>query len=126
MYNYDKSSDTDMTKQDLSNLAQSDTEVNETEKSETDTLHVLSNVICCDYLKTYLKAYHHHLHTEHPRVRKHDMDVVEDFLLEVESDIEVLDFERIVNGYFEDLPQNNNGNILAFIKAWPRVSQRYY
>ncbi len=97
-----------------------------TENKSKITLYALSSAITCEYIQTYLKAFTHYLHTEHPRVRKQDVDVVEDFLLEVESDVELFDFERIVTGYFEDLPQNNNGNILAFIKAWPRVSDMYY
>ena len=124
MYNYDKSSDTDMTKQDLSNLVQSDTEVNDTEKSETEKLLILTNELDCSYVKAYTNAYQTYIGGNHPKVREGDIDVVEDFIDEVE--VEVLDFERIVNGYFEDLPQKNNGNILAFIKAWARVSQIYY
>ena len=124
IYNYDKSSDTDMTKQDLSNLVQSDTKFNETENNDTENLLILKNEVDCPYVKTYINAYQTYIGDNHPKVRESDIDVIENFIYEVEEEVE--DFKRIVNGYFEDLPRSNNGNILAFIKAWPRVSDMYY
>ena len=124
MYNYDKSSYTNMTKQDLSNLVQSETEVSETEKNDTENLLVLKNEVDCPHIQTYVNAYQTYMGSNHPKIRKSDIGLVEEFLYEVE--VELSDFERIVNGYFEDLPKSNNGNILAFVKAWPRVSEIYY
>lgn len=93
---------------------------------DNNNLHVLSNVLACTFVETYLFAYQHYLNKQHPRVRESDIDVIEDFMSEVKMDMERHDFERIVNGYFEDLPKNNNGNILAFIKAKDRVLDMYY
>ena len=125
-YDSDTSRDMDLKHQEDFKIVPSETEFNDTDNKETETLYALSSAAPCDYLNTYLKAYNHYLGKNHPWVRIDGIDRIEDFLSEVESEIELLDFERIVNGYFEDLPQNNNGNILAFIKAWPRVSDMYY
>lgn len=123
-YDSDTSRHMNLKHQEDFKIVPSETEVSETEKNDTEKLLVLENEVDCPHIQTYVNAYQTYMGRNHPKIRENDIGVVEEFLYEVE--VELSGFERIVNGYFENLPKSNNGNILAFVKAWPRVSAIYY
>ena len=75
------------------------------------------------FLIFYLSAYKNHFNKSHMRVTPEQLDYIESAINEIKGyGVELDTWQEEVNNHFDSLPDNNNGNILAFLKA----SFRYF
>lgn len=117
---------------DCSKTLQSETQYNETEKSETENhLHHpaddgcdLKNIydIDNDFIQSYLRIMSEFGH-KHKRVREKNINYILDAIALLNNEmIELEDWEDKVYEHFKKLPKSNDGDILAFLSA----SKRYF
>ena len=76
------------------------------------------------FLDFYLKTHEHFLGKKHVRVTDEQENYINHCISEIRDtyDIELETWQEEVVSHFENLPESNNGNILAFLKA----SHRYF
>ena len=101
-------------------LSPNDTEVNDTDFKETEKTYIHLSPKD-EYVKNYLNYYNMTFNKSHPRVTPEQLGEINhavNILEEVELDMN--DYIDAVWNHFSNLPPNNNGNILAFIKTFKR------
>lgn len=74
------------------------------------------------YLEYYLAVQKYKTNKEHPKARLKDIEFICKSIEEIRLTVDFDDWKEAVNLHFKTLPRNNNGNILAFLKA----SFRYF
>lgn len=75
-----------------------------------------------DYINYYKSIFKEYLYKNHMRVTQDQLDYIIDSVNIIKSDVEYSDWQNAVIEHFENLPDSNNGNIIAFLKA----SARYF
>ena len=74
-----------------------------------------------EYVRIYSFLYHNSLGKKHPRVTEEQLEEINHAIgILEEEDFNLNDYICAVKDYFDKLPPNNNGNILAFIKTFKR------
>lgn len=97
-----------------------DTEYNETEFNDTDIIHLPEED---DFVSIYKEIFKAYKGTEHMRVKRRDYYYILDCIEEIKNyDVTKEEWGKAVTKHFETLPESNNGNILAFLRA----SKRYF
>ena len=100
------------------NLSPNDTKYNETEFNDTEYIHLPAEDDFIFFYKETFKAYKG---IEHMRVKRKDYEYILYCIGEIKSyDVTKDEWIEAVGEHFETLPENNNGNILAFLKATKR------
>jgi len=85
-------------------------------------LYVIKNDDC-PFLSFYLAAYEHYQGKKHMRVSAESLEYIRESIDTIKfCDVSIDDWKTAVNNHFQTLPESNNGNILAFLKA----SFRYF
>lgn len=93
-------------------------ETNTENKPEINYIHLPEED---DFISFYLKVFKQYKGKDHMKVKAIDCYKINEAISELESnDISLEEWEEAVIEHFENLPKNNNGNILAFIKATKR------
>lgn len=82
---------------------------------------ILTNSDNCEFLDIYLYHNEQHMKRKHPQVKESDKEYILDCLEELRNVVSTEDFEHETIKHFDNLPKNNNGNILYFIKTSARV-----
>lgn len=111
------------TGQDMNKLQTNKTEVNKTKVNKTENIYITFPSDVHPFFFIYNKWFKKCFNKDHVRLREQQYDdllIWVNALVEYEVDEEY--FEEAVIEHFENLPTNNNGNILAFMKA----SMRYF
>ena len=88
--------------------------------AKTNTYIILPNDDM--YVSFYLQECNRKTKKEHPRVRVKDIEYIEDSIERIKETVDFDIWKDAVREHFKRLPRNNNGNILAFLKA----SFRYF
>jgi len=107
--------------QDLQNIKGNETEYSETDFNETDSLYIVpNNDVFIDF---YLRAFKHYFNADHVRVSRENLIYIQR-TIEIfhDRDIELDEWQEKVVEHLENLPDSNNGSIVAFLKA----SFRYF
>jgi DNA-binding transcriptional ArsR family regulator len=102
--------------QDLQNMQGSETEFSETEINETESIHLED--VKEKYLSCYINEYRSKFGKDHPRVTEDQIIYIEQSIKSIkEYDVQYYTWAKTIKTYFNNLPADNNGNILAFLKA---------
>jgi len=72
------------------------------------------------FISLYLSCFYSKFKKNHMRIKEDDYYRVIDGLSEIEEFIDEKDYTDIITEHFDTISKNNNGNILAFIKAKDR------
>ncbi|WP_339193053.1 helix-turn-helix domain-containing protein [Paenibacillus sp. FSL W8-1287] len=73
------------------------------------------------YIKTYLKYFELRKGKKHMRITEEQGQWIQNQVHHlVSNDVTLEEWEAQVRDHFENLPRNNNGNIIAFLHAAPR------
>ena len=102
------------------NLSPNDTKYSETEFNDTDIIHLPEED---DFISIYKEIFKAYKGTNHMRVKRRDYYYILDCIEEIKNyDVTKEEWDKAVTEHFETLPESNNGNILAFLRA----SKRYF
>lgn len=106
------------TGQDMQNLHCIYTDFNETNISKTNIYMKLEQFHAeNEFLDIYLEEHKRILGKKHVRVTEEQKDRIFNLFNELEGEVNPEEFRDKVQEYFYNLPENNNGNILAFLPA---------
>lgn len=114
--------------QDSKKLSGSKTNNNKTNSNKTDNLHILSEYVCdCedpvkDYLRTYLDIRQQYRDKPHKKVSTRNISVIKEELINISDYVDIEEFTDRVHDYFQEINNNNDGDIIYFLKA----SRRYF
>ena len=113
------------TSQDSSKVRQSDTDFNETEKIKRYIITSNDGYI----FEYYLNKYKERFNKEHPTVTHNQIDEMKSIVLEIgnEYNLSDINWKRMIDEHFYDLPESNNGNILGFLdgNSVKGITKRY-
>jgi predicted transcriptional regulator len=73
-----------------------------------------------NFLDIYFKEHKNILGREHVKISNEQLDIILKKLDILKASVDAEDFSEAVQDYLVHLPENNNGNILAFIEAHKR------
>lgn len=94
------------------------------EKKEKKTYMDLS-IHGDDFLEIYLNHFFSKFNKQHKKVSEENFDLVIRQLEIFKEKVDIEEFEEIVENHFANLPENNDGSILPFIKSFKRYLQEY-
>ncbi len=109
------------------NMPTNYTELNKTKNNETESLQSLYKIGWSDevepYIKSYLEIRNMFRNKRHKRIREKYVKFINDAVNKlIGSSVDLDMFTETVEEYFEDLPENNDGDIVYFLQ----VSQPRY
>jgi len=104
--------------QEGNNFSSSETELSKTDKRKTEKY--ISLPADGHFLMLYKNAYKHHLNKEHPNIRESQLKEVQSVAEHMDEELDAEQQVELIQHHFNNLPENNNGSFLAFMKALPR------
>ncbi|NFJ84004.1 helix-turn-helix domain-containing protein [Clostridium botulinum] len=96
--------------------------------NSNSNLHILSEYVCdCEdsvkeYLKIYLDIRHQYRDKPHKKVSTRNISVIKEELINISGYVDIEEFTDRVHDYFQEINNNNDGDIIYFLKA----SRRYF
>jgi predicted transcriptional regulator len=109
--------------QNMKSLQSNNTEVNKTKVNKTEIIYITFPSDVHPFFFIYNKWFKKFFNKDHMRLREQQYSDLLFWIRDlVEYGIDDEYFEEAVKEHFEALPSNNNGNMLAFMKA----SKRYF
>ena len=95
------------------------TDLNNTYLNNTDILHHLEE-LNDEYVNTYIKALSNKGY-KHKKVSDDNYRYIDNCMNDIANYMDVKEFSIGVHEYLDTIPKNNDGDILAFIKASKRI-----
>lgn len=77
------------------------------------------------FLNIYLNYFHQRFNKQHKQVSEENFSLIVNQLEFFREQVDIEAFEEIVEYHFNNLPDSNDGSILAFIQAFPRYLNDY-
>lgn len=109
-YSVDNKGNAERVSQESKELPTNETELNETEeKIKRYIISETGNEVLSYYYDKYIEV----MGKEHPTVTKKQLANLEEFIEDM--DIKEYEYDEWIDEYFEQLPESNNGSVLAFI-----------